>query len=95
MSVIKPELSLLQMPIEGMPGHTVELHLPALGVAPKALNTVDMGIAPGKLIVNQICNERMIFEISAYGEFHRSLIPSDYCPFLRTFQEQFRQTAFR
>ena len=43
-----------------MLGHAIEFHQSTLGVAPKALNTVDMGIAPGKLIVAMVHSKVLV-----------------------------------
>ena len=51
MAVIEAKFGLLQMQVKRVPGHPVELHKAALGIAPEAFNAVDMNAAPGKLVV--------------------------------------------
>ena len=49
-TMVEPELSLLQVPVKRVPWHAVELHHPALGIAPKTLDAIDMNVASGKFI---------------------------------------------
>ena len=51
MTVIEPEFSFFEVQVERMPWHAVELDQSALGIAPKALNAVDMDQPASKLVV--------------------------------------------
>ena len=51
MAVIEPEFCFLEMQIERVFGHAIELHRVSFGITPKALNAVDADRATRKLIV--------------------------------------------
>ncbi len=51
MMVIEPEFCFLEVQIERVFGHSIELHQASFGITPKALNAVDMDRATRKLIV--------------------------------------------
>ena len=54
MAVIEPVLSLFEVQIERVAGHPIELDQPALGIAPEALNAIDMRRVASKLIVAMV-----------------------------------------
>lgn len=54
MAMIEPELSFLEMQVERVPRHPVELDQPALGIAPETLDAVDMHRAARKFVVAMI-----------------------------------------
>jgi len=47
--VVEPELGLLQVQVERMSSHAVELRQPPFGKAPEALDAVDVALAAGEL----------------------------------------------
>ena len=54
MTVIEPEFSLFEVQVKRMARHPIELDQPALGIAPKALDAVDMHRAASKLVFAMI-----------------------------------------
>ena len=60
MPVVKAELGFFQVQFEGLGGYAVELCQAAFGIAPKRLNTVDMVLAPGELIVAVVDPEVLV-----------------------------------
>lgn len=51
MAVIEAIFRFFQVKVKRMLGHPVELHQATLGIAPKALDAVDVNAAPGELVV--------------------------------------------
>src|SRR5690606_18693727 len=50
-AMVEAELGLLQVQVEGVPGHAVELGQAVLGVAPEALDAVDVAASAGELVL--------------------------------------------
>ncbi len=52
--MVEAELGVLEVQLELIPSHTMELLPPVLGVAPEGLDAVDVSGASGELIVAMI-----------------------------------------
>jgi len=51
MSMVEPELALFQMQVEGVPGNAIELGESTFGKAPEGLDSIDMMLSLGELVV--------------------------------------------
>ena len=62
--VVEAELRLLQMQVERMTRHAVELDQPTLGVAPEALDAVDVALAPDELVTPVLDAQVLLYPTS-------------------------------
>jgi|GEM_PF-1588093 len=60
MTMVKPELTLFQMQIEGVLGNAVELRQPAFGKAPEGFDSVDVMLSPDELVIAMIDPEVLV-----------------------------------
>ena len=67
--MIEAPLALFQVQVEGRHGHAVELLEPPLGVAPEALDAVDVTLAVGELV-----RAMMDSEVLRVADIHESVV---------------------